>query len=93
VKEEGLELNGTHQLTASAADDVTLLSGTKNIEAFLDTSKAVRLNVHIKKTMYVTEFRHQIIGNVANESFENVAKFKCLGRVLTSQKCIHEKIK
>jgi hypothetical protein len=42
--------------------------------------------------------RHQNAGqnqniNIANRSFENVAKFGCLGKTVTDQNLIHEEIK
>jgi hypothetical protein len=61
---EGLELNETHQLLV-CANDVNLLCGTiytvshkNNIEALLDGSKEVDLEVNAVKTMYMFVSRH-----------------------------------
>jgi hypothetical protein len=68
-----------------------------NIEALLDAGKEVGLEVNSEKTKYVLMSRkkagqkHGI--NIANRSFEGVAKFKYLGTTLTDQNCMQEEAK
>jgi hypothetical protein len=98
----GLELNGTHQLLIYA-DDVNLLDDSiniikKNIETLLEAGGDVGLGINAEKTKYVIMSRHQNSGQnqnirIANESFENVAKFKYWGTTLKNRKDIHDEIK
>jgi hypothetical protein len=65
----------------------------KSTGALLDASKEVGLEVNQEKTKYMLMSRSQNIGqkhsiNVANKSFEDVAKFKYLGTTLTDQNCM-----
>jgi hypothetical protein len=97
--QEGLKLNGTRQFLAHA-DDVNIVGENidtirKTIEALLDASKEVGLEVNPEKIKYMLMSRSQKIGQkhsikIANRSFENVAKFKYLGKTLTDQNCMHE---
>jgi hypothetical protein len=83
-KQEGLKLNGTHQLLAYT-DDVNILGENidtiqKNTEVILDASKKVGLEVNSEKTKYIL-MSHKKAGQkhgikIANRFFEGAAKFK-----------------
>jgi len=58
VNQDGLKLNGTHQLLAYA-DDVNILGGSvdtvkKNTEALVAATKEIGLEVNAHKTKYMT---------------------------------------
>jgi hypothetical protein len=100
--QEGLKLNGAHQLLAYADDDNILGENIdtmqKNKDALLDASKEDGLEVNPEKTMYMLMSRYQKVGQkhsikIVIRSFEDVVKSKYLATTLTDQTCMHEEIK
>jgi len=102
VNQDGLKLNGTHQLLAYA-DDVNILRGSvdtvkKNAEALVAATKEIGLEVNAHKTKCMTVSRDQNTGRIHsmkidNSSIERVEEFKHLGTTSTNQNSIQEEIK
>ena len=94
VNQDGLKLNGKHQLLAYA-DDVKILGGSihtvkENAEALVVATKEIGLEVNADKTKYMVMSREQTAGlshtvKVDNSSIERVEEFKYLGTTLTNQ--------
>jgi hypothetical protein len=62
------------------------------------SKEEVGLEVSAEKTKCMLMSRSQRIGQkhtikIANRSFEDVAKFECLGKTLADRNCMHEEIK
>jgi hypothetical protein len=74
---------------------------TVNLETIALMVLAIRdigLEINAEKTKYMIMLGHPNSGQkqnirIANESFENLAKFKYLGMTLTNQNDIHDEIK
>ena len=87
LNQDGLKLNGTHQLLAFA-DDVNILGGSshsvkENAESLLVATKENGLEVNARKTKYMTVSRDQNAGRIHsmrmdNSSIERVEEFKYL---------------
>jgi sorting nexin-29 len=102
VNQDGLTLNGTHQLLAYA-DDVNILGGSlhtvkKNAEALIVATKEIELEVNADKTKYMVMCQDRNAGRghsvkIDNSHIERVEEFKYLGTTLTNQNSIQEKIK
>ena len=75
VNQDGLKLNGTHQLLAYA-DDVNILGGSihtikKNAEALVAATKETGLEVNADKTKYMIMFRDQKAGRSHSMKTDN----------------------
>ena len=102
VNQDGLKLNGTHQLLVYA-DDVNILGGSvhtvkENVKALIVASKETGLEVNADKTKYMVMSRNQNAGQshsmkIDNSSFERVEELKYLGTTSTNQNSIQEEIK
>ena len=102
ANQDGLKLNGTHQLLVYA-DDVNILGGSvhtlkENTEALIVASKEIGREVSADKTKYTVISRDQNAGRSYsikndNSSFQRVEEFKYLGTTLTEQNSIQEEIK
>jgi len=102
VNQDGLKLNGTHQVLAYA-NDVNILGGSlrtvkENAEALVVATKESGLEVNADKTKYVIMSRDKNTGRsfsmkTDNSSIESVEEFKHLGTTLKNQNYIQEEIK
>jgi len=102
VNQDGLKLNGTHQLLAYA-DDVNILGGSihtlkENAEALVTATREIGLEVSADKTKYMVTSRDQNVGRIHsvridNSTFERVEEYRYLGTTVMSQNSIQEEIK
>ena len=104
VNQNGLQLNGTHQLLVYA-DDVNKLGGSvhiikENSEALVVASKETGIEVNADKTKhsYMVMSRDKNAGRshtikINNSCLERVEEFKYLGKTLTNQNSKQEGIK
>jgi len=102
VNQDGLKLNGTHQLLAYD-NDVNVLGGTihtlkENAEALVAATREIGLEVSADKIKYMVMSRDQDAGrihsvSIDNCTFERVEDLKYLGTILTNQNSIAKVIK
>jgi len=75
VNQDGLKLNGTHQLLIYT-DDVNILGGSvdtvkKNAESLVAATKEIGLEVNAHKTKYMTVSREQNGGRIHSMKIDN----------------------
>jgi len=101
VNQNGLKLNGTHQLLAYA-DDINILGGSihtlkEKAEALVVATREIGLEVSADKTKYMVMSGDQNAGRIqcvriGNSTFKRMEEFKYLGTTLTNQNSILEEI-
>ena len=101
VNQDGLTLNGTHQLL-DYADDVNILGGSilklkEKVEILLLATSEIGLEIRVcgVRTNYMVMTRdsgrnHSV--RISNSNFERVEELKRLGNTLTHQNSIKEGI-
>jgi len=102
VKQEGLQLNGTHQFLVYA-DDVNILEGKartvkENVEALVFASKKTGLEINADKAEYMVLSLDQNAGrshNMKNDnsSFEWMGEYIYLETILTNQIIFRKKLR
>ena len=102
VNQDGLTLNGTHQLLAYA-DDVNILGGSvhtvkEKAEALVVATKEIGLEVNADKTKYMVMSRDRNAGwgysvKIDNSSIERVEEFRNLGTTITDQILFRKKLR
>ena len=102
VNQDGLKLDGTHQLLAYA-DNVNILGGSiytlkENAEALVVATREIGLEVNADNTKYMVISRDQNAGQnhsvkINYSTFERVEEFKYLGTTLTHQNSIQEEFR
>ena len=103
VNQDGLKLNGTHQLLVYAVmliywEEVRSIHTLKeNTEALVAATRETGLEVSADKTKYMVMSRDQNAGRnhsvrIDNSTFERVEEFKYLRTTLTNQNSILEEI-
>jgi len=100
VNQDGLKLNGTHQLP-TYADDVNILGGSihtlkENAEALVAATREIGLEVSADKTKYMFISRDQNAGQIQSvriddSTLESVEGFIYLGTTLTNQILLRKK--
>ena len=102
LNQDGLKLNGTHQLLAYA-NDVNILGGSihtlkENAETLVAPTREIGLEVSADKTNYMVMSRDKNAGRIHsvrtdNSTFERVEEFKYLGITLTNQILLRKKLR
>jgi len=102
VNQVGLKLNGTHQVLVNA-DIVNVLGRSlhtiqEKVEALVEDSKEIELEVIAEKSNYMVMSRDQNAGRsqnmkIKNGSFEKVEELKYMGKPLTNRNSIQNEIK
>ena len=77
LNQDGLKVNGTHQLLAYA-DDVNILGGSEhtlkeNAEALLVATKEIGLEVNADKTKYMVMSRDRNAGRGCSVKIDNIS--------------------